>query len=83
MYHGIYKLIFNLNNKLKWIFINIYDSFKKYTHGGLNYGFVEYGNHRAAEIALQALNGRKVMDSVSYKIITILLILLWMVKVAK
>ena len=37
----------------------------KYTHGGLNYGFVEYGNHRAAEIALQALNGRKVMDSVS------------------
>jgi len=37
----------------------------KYTHGGLNYGFVEYGNHRAAEFALQALNGRKVMDSVS------------------
>jgi len=36
---------------------------KNYTHGGLNYGFVEYGNHRAAEIALQALNGRKVMDS--------------------
>lgn len=36
---------------------------KNYTHGGLNYGFVEYSNHHSAEVALQTLNGRKILDS--------------------
>jgi nucleolysin TIA-1/TIAR len=36
---------------------------RNYQHGGLNYGFVEYMDMRAAEIALQTLNGRKVFDT--------------------
>ncbi|KAF9897531.1 hypothetical protein BX616_005446 [Lobosporangium transversale] len=33
----------------------------KYAHqGGLNYGFVEFSDHAAAEIALQTMNGRRV-----------------------
>ena len=32
---------------------------RNYQHGGLNYGFVEYMDMRAAETALQTLNGRK------------------------
>ncbi|CAG8465112.1 8761_t:CDS:10, partial [Paraglomus brasilianum] len=33
-----------------------------YQHGGLNYGFVEFNDHRSAEQALQTLNGRRVYD---------------------
>jgi nucleolysin TIA-1/TIAR len=33
---------------------------KHYQHGGLNYGFVEMADHRSADQALQALNGRKI-----------------------
>ena len=33
---------------------------RNYQHGGLNYGFVEYMDMRAAETALQTLNGRKI-----------------------
>lgn len=36
---------------------------KNYQHGGLNYGFVEYMDMRAAETALQTLNGRKIFDT--------------------
>lgn len=36
---------------------------KNYQHGGLNYGFVEYIDMRAAETALQTLNGRKIFDT--------------------
>jgi nucleolysin TIA-1/TIAR len=36
---------------------------KNYQHGGLNYGFVEYLDMRAAETALQTLNGRKIFDT--------------------
>ena len=36
---------------------------RNYQHGGLNYGFVEYMDMRAAETALQTLNGRKIFDS--------------------
>ncbi|PWN52210.1 hypothetical protein IE53DRAFT_12909 [Violaceomyces palustris] len=32
-------------------------------HAGLNYGFVEYGDMRHAETALQTLSGRKVFDT--------------------
>ena len=34
-----------------------------YHDNGLNYGFVEYMDMRAAEIALQVLNGRKIFDT--------------------
>jgi len=33
---------------------------KNYAHGGLNYGFVEYLDHRTADHALQTLNCRKI-----------------------
>lgn len=36
---------------------------RTYQHGGLNYGFVEYIDMRAAETALQTLNGRKIFDT--------------------
>lgn len=36
---------------------------RNYQHGGLNYGFVEYLDMRAAETALQTLNGRKIFDT--------------------
>ncbi|KAF8527853.1 hypothetical protein BU17DRAFT_73546 [Hysterangium stoloniferum] len=36
---------------------------RNYQHGGLNYGFVEYADMRAAETALQTLNGRKIFDT--------------------
>ncbi|KDQ63850.1 hypothetical protein JAAARDRAFT_189377 [Jaapia argillacea MUCL 33604] len=36
---------------------------RNYQHGGLNYGFVEYMDMRAAETALQTLNGRKIFDT--------------------
>lgn len=36
---------------------------RTYAHGGLNYGFVEYHEMRAAETALQTLNGRKIFDT--------------------
>ncbi|KAJ2159894.1 E3 ubiquitin-protein ligase pub1 [Coemansia sp. RSA 552] len=36
---------------------------KRQTHGGLNYGFVEFANHQDAEVALQGLNGRRIIDS--------------------
>jgi len=36
---------------------------RNYQHGGLNYGFVEYQDMRAAEQALQTLNGRKIFDT--------------------
>jgi nucleolysin TIA-1/TIAR len=36
---------------------------RNYQHGGLNYGFVEYIDMRAAETALQTLNGRKIFDT--------------------
>ncbi|KLO13956.1 hypothetical protein SCHPADRAFT_920868 [Schizopora paradoxa] len=36
---------------------------RNYQHGGLNYGFVEYNDMRAAENALQSLNGRKIFDT--------------------
>lgn len=36
---------------------------RNYQHGGLNYGFVEYTDMRAAETALQTLNGRKIFDT--------------------
>jgi len=36
---------------------------RNYQHGGLNYGFVEYMDMRAAETALQTLNGRKNFDT--------------------
>ncbi|KAJ2464760.1 E3 ubiquitin-protein ligase pub1, partial [Coemansia sp. RSA 2322] len=32
------------------------------THGGLNYGFVEFATHQDADVALQSLNGRGVFD---------------------
>lgn len=32
----------------------------QFAHGGLNYGFVEFADHAAAEIALQTMNGRRV-----------------------
>ncbi|CAG8734949.1 38700_t:CDS:10 [Gigaspora margarita] len=35
---------------------------KNYQHGGLNYGFVEFNDHRSAETALQTLNGRKIYN---------------------
>lgn len=36
---------------------------RNFQHGGLNYGFVEYVEMRAAETALQTLNGRKIFDT--------------------
>jgi len=36
---------------------------RNYQHNGLNYGFVEYIDMRAAETALQTLNGRKIFDT--------------------
>ena len=33
------------------------------THGGFNYGFVEYADMRSAEQALTTLNGRKIFDA--------------------
>jgi nucleolysin TIA-1/TIAR len=36
---------------------------RNFQHGGLNYGFVEYSDIRAAEQALQTLNGRKIFDT--------------------
>ena len=36
---------------------------RNYQHGGLNYGFVEYLDMRAAETALQTLNGRRIFDT--------------------
>ncbi|KAJ2809019.1 E3 ubiquitin-protein ligase pub1 [Coemansia guatemalensis] len=36
---------------------------KRQNHGGLNYGFVEFANHQDAELALQGLNGRHILDS--------------------
>ncbi|KAH8926776.1 RNA-binding domain-containing protein [Atractiella rhizophila] len=36
---------------------------RTFQHGGLNYGFVEYHEMRAAETALQTLNGRKIFDT--------------------
>lgn len=36
---------------------------RNYQHNGLNYGFVEYMDMRAAETALQTLNGRKIFDT--------------------
>ncbi|KAJ1730489.1 E3 ubiquitin-protein ligase pub1 [Coemansia biformis] len=36
---------------------------KSQTHGGLNYGFVEFANHQDAELALQSLNGHRIIDS--------------------
>lgn len=36
---------------------------RNYTHGGLNFGFVEYNDMRAAEQALNTLNGRKIFDT--------------------
>jgi len=35
---------------------------KNYQHGGLNYGFVEFDDHRSAETALQMLNGLKIFN---------------------
>ncbi|CAB4422766.1 unnamed protein product [Rhizophagus irregularis] len=35
---------------------------KNYQHGGLNYGFVEFNDHRSAEQALSTLNGRKIYN---------------------
>ncbi|KAJ2477324.1 E3 ubiquitin-protein ligase pub1, partial [Coemansia sp. RSA 2320] len=35
---------------------------KRQTHGGLNYGFVEFATHQDADVALQSLNGRGVFD---------------------
>ncbi|KAI9208800.1 uncharacterized protein BJ171DRAFT_405830, partial [Polychytrium aggregatum] len=35
----------------------------QYQNGGFNYGFVEFLDHRAAESALQNLNGRKIFSS--------------------
>ena len=36
---------------------------KNFQHGGLNYGFVEFVEMRAAETAIQTLNGRKIFDT--------------------
>lgn len=36
----------------------------QYTHGGFNYGFVEFNEHQAAEQALQAMAGRSVFGQV-------------------
>lgn len=36
---------------------------RNFQHGGLNYGFIEYTDMRAAETALQTLNGRKIFDT--------------------
>jgi nucleolysin TIA-1/TIAR len=36
---------------------------RNFQHNGLNYGFVEYSDIRAAEQALQTLNGRKIFDT--------------------
>lgn len=36
---------------------------RNFQHAGLNYGFVEYSDIRAAEQALQTLNGRKIFDT--------------------
>lgn len=36
---------------------------RNFSHGGLNYGFVEYADMRSAEQALQTLNGRKIFDT--------------------
>jgi hypothetical protein len=36
---------------------------RNFTHGGMNYGFVEYADMRAADQALQTLNGRKLFDT--------------------
>ncbi|KAJ2727125.1 E3 ubiquitin-protein ligase pub1 [Coemansia sp. Benny D115] len=35
---------------------------KRQVQGGLNYGFVEFGNHQDADIALQSMNGRRVFE---------------------
>ncbi|KAJ1947461.1 E3 ubiquitin-protein ligase pub1 [Kickxella alabastrina] len=35
---------------------------KRQVHGGLNYGFVEFGSHQDAEVALQNMNGRSVYE---------------------
>ncbi|KAJ1761972.1 E3 ubiquitin-protein ligase pub1 [Coemansia sp. RSA 2167] len=36
---------------------------KRQPQGGLNYGFVEFANHQDAELALQTLNGYRIIDS--------------------
>ncbi|KAJ9094946.1 hypothetical protein QFC21_005738 [Naganishia friedmannii] len=36
---------------------------RNFTHGGLNFGFVEYTDMRSAEQALGTLNGRKIFDT--------------------
>lgn len=36
---------------------------RNFTHGGMNYGFVEYADMRAADQAIQTLNGRKLFDT--------------------
>ncbi|KAJ9115460.1 hypothetical protein QFC22_005218 [Naganishia vaughanmartiniae] len=36
---------------------------RNFTHGGLNFGFVEYSDMRSAEQALNTLNGRKIFDT--------------------
>ncbi|KAI9136044.1 hypothetical protein BKA69DRAFT_1120342 [Paraphysoderma sedebokerense] len=33
---------------------------RNYSHGGLNYGFVDFSDHKVADTALQTLNGRKI-----------------------
>ncbi|KAK4056976.1 E3 ubiquitin-protein ligase pub1 [Microbotryomycetes sp. JL221] len=35
---------------------------RNFTHGGANYGFVEFADMRSAETAIQTLNGRKIFD---------------------
>lgn len=36
---------------------------RNFSHGGMNYGFVEFADMRGAEQALQTLNGRKLFDT--------------------
>jgi len=42
--------------------VSLLSNYRQYQHGGLNYGFVEFNDHRSAEQALQTLNGRKIYN---------------------
>ncbi len=36
----------------------------QFTNGGLNYGFIEFDDPASAELAVENLNGRQILDSV-------------------
>jgi hypothetical protein len=50
--------------------VSFLSNYRQYQHGGLNYGFVEFNDHRSAEQALQTLNGRKIYNMVIFLFIS-------------